>query len=315
MPPSASASTARRFNTVHDYSTLRLHRDGTRVPISSLTPPGPSGFRTRNAGRDARGNPIALDAAGLGFVPKRTMVREDGLEEEMDNTDSLRDKRRRMGEGVEFLGSSGNGARRVGRTVDANAHANANGDEEVEMMTWPVPSSDLLKCVHYFASQYYAARGLLSDQSRVYRRKVGQGKARARNSQTADPGTNSAAAADADDLFAEDEEENETDLRRGDHDAKGGEPKGSPSESVLHMYKAFDGSALMAIGMLLQEHISMLLKPRIPPEWEEEMEAAGLLPGEDGVAVLEGEKLEDGDESEKSDDEEIAFGSVCSDKG
>jgi len=63
--------------------------------------------------------------------------------------------------------------------------------------------------------------------------------------------------------------------------------------------------------MLLQEHISMLLKPRIPPEWEEEMETAGLLP-EDGVAVLEGEQLED--ESDKSDDEEIAFEPVSSDK-
>ena len=55
----------------------------------------------------------------------------------------------------------------------------------------------------------------------------------------------------------------------------------------------------------------MLLKPRIPPEWEEEMETAGLLP-EDGVAVLEGEQLED--ESDKSDDEEIAFEPVSSDK-
>ena len=33
--------------------------------------------------------------------------------------------------------------------------------------------------------------------------------------------------------------------------------------------------------MLLQEHISTLLKPNIPLEWEEEMEAAGFAP-EDG---------------------------------
>ncbi|KAH9964197.1 hypothetical protein BC827DRAFT_56656 [Russula dissimulans] len=135
--------------------------------------------------------------------------------------------------------------------------------------------------------------------------------------QTADSSTDAAAAAaaaaDAEDLFAEDEEESENDLRREDRDAEGGERKGSPSESVLDMYKAFDGSALMAIGMLLQEHISMLLKPRIPPEWEEEMEAAGLLP-EDEVAVLEGERLEDGDESDKSGDEEIAFEYVFSNK-
>ena len=99
------------------------------------------------AGRDARGNLIALGATGVGVIPKRTMVREDDLEEEeRDNTDSRaprRDKKRLMDESIEFLGSSGNGARRTGGTVDANAHANANaiGDEEVEMMTWPVPSS------------------------------------------------------------------------------------------------------------------------------------------------------------------------------
>jgi len=302
-----SASTARRRSTVHDYSTLRLHPDGTRVPTSSPTPSGRSGSRMRNTGRDARGNPIALDAAGLGVVPKRTTVREVDPDEGRDNIDSCaprRSKRRRMDAVVEFLGSSGSGARRAGGTIDANA----NDGEEVATMTWPVPSSDLLKCVHHFASWYYAARGLLSDQS-VFRREVRRGKTMI--AQTADSGTD--AAADADDLFAEDEEESESDSRREDRDAEGGERKGSPSESVLDMYRAFDGSALMAIGMLLQEHISMLLKPRIPLEWEEEMEAAGFLP-EDEVAVLEGERLEDGDESDKSDDEEIAFEYVFSDK-
>jgi len=102
--------------------------------------------------------------------------------------------------------------------------------------------------VHHFASRYYAARGLLSEQSRVYRREVRQAKARARIAQTADAGANAAAAADAGDPFAEDEEESETDLHGEGRDAEGGERKGSPLESVLDMYKAFDGSALMAIG-------------------------------------------------------------------
>jgi len=62
-------------------------------------------------------------------------------------------------------------------------------------------------------------------------------------------------AADADDLFAENEEESETNLRREDRYADGGEWKGLSSESVLDMYKAFDGSALMAI-----KYTSMLLE-------------------------------------------------------
>ena len=138
---SSSTSTARRRNTVHDYSTLRLHPDGSRVPIIPPTLPGLSGSRTRNAGRDAHGNPIALDAAGLGVVPKRTAVREDDPDEGRDTVDSRAPrrsiKRRRMDDVVEFLGSSGNGACRAGGTIGANA----NADEEVAMVTWPVPSS------------------------------------------------------------------------------------------------------------------------------------------------------------------------------
>jgi len=62
--------------------------------------------------------------------------------------------------------------------------------------------------------------------------------------------------------------------------------------------------------MLLQEHVSMLLRPNIPPGWEEDMEAAGLVP-EDESAFLEGE--EDA-ESNKSKDEDISVESVSSDK-
>lgn len=54
----------------------------------------------------------------------------------------------------------------------------------------------------------------------------------------------------------------------------------------------------------------MPLRPNIPPGWEDEMEAAGLVP-EDESAVLEDE--EDA-ESDKSDDEDISVESVSSDK-
>jgi hypothetical protein len=56
----------------------------------------------------------------------------------------------------------------------------------------------------------------------------------------------------------------------------------------------------------------MLLRPNIPPGWEEEMEAAGLVP-EDESAVLEDEDEEDA-ERDKSDDEDISVESVSSDK-
>jgi hypothetical protein len=59
--------------------------------------------------------------------------------------------------------------------------------------------------------------------------------------------------------------------------------------------------------MLLQEHVSMLLRPNIPAGWEEEMEAAGLVP-EDEDTIL------DAAESDKPEDEDISFESVSDDK-
>jgi hypothetical protein len=103
--------------------------------------------------------------------------------------------------------------------------------------------------VHYFASRYYAARGLLSDRARIYRRERGR-RRKARDIQTTD--------ADADDLFAEGEADAETFVfaeERFEEDIVqvrlGGEGKGPCSENAPDMYKALDGSALMAIGTLI----------------------------------------------------------------
>ena len=52
--------------------------------------------------------------------------------------------------------------------------------------------------------------------------------------------------------------------------------------------------------MLLQEHISMLLKPNHPQGWEEEMEAADFVP-EHRRAVLDNENTDV--ESENLDEE------------
>jgi hypothetical protein len=139
-----SASTTRRRSTIHDFSTLRLHPDGTRVPMS---PPraGLHDSRSRNTGRDIRGNRVARDAVGHGVVPKRTVMREDDIDE-VQNAKPRVPRRRKRGriddDQVEFLGASGSGARRriitAGTSGDATT-VNANG--KGEMMNWPVPSS------------------------------------------------------------------------------------------------------------------------------------------------------------------------------
>lgn len=267
-----SELTTRRHSTVHDFSTLRLHPDGTRVQISSSSRHTLNDSRTRNTGPDIRGNRVARDAAGFGVVKKRTVMRE-GDDDQVQNTKPRvprHGKRRRIDDHVEFLGNFGSGVHRAGGDTTG-----AGG----EVMEWPVPSSvrsgqpippsppfhathcrlfppfcvmqDLLKCVHHFASRYYAARGLLSDRSRQYRREVRQRKTV--HALAADGGAG--ADAGGDNLFTEDGEDHGDSSGKDDH-CEGGlaknrrrsEGKGAPSENVPNMYRALDGSALMAIG-------------------------------------------------------------------
>ena len=106
----------KRRSTVQDYATLRLRLDGRRVKLHS-----PQRIDLRKAGRDARGNRVARDAAGLGVIPKRPATLEDGCDEtvsfgqdfsedESRSTKPRRSncrKRRRLNHDVEFLRDSG----------------------------------------------------------------------------------------------------------------------------------------------------------------------------------------------------------------
>ncbi len=141
---SVSESTPRRRNTIYDFSTLRLHPDGSRVTIKSPTRSGLCDTRTRTTGCDTHGNRVARDAAGLGVVPKRPVMRESNTVEDNDGgcgdveVQSInprmppRRKRRRIDDNVEFLGDSRNGARHTDDTAIT---------KNEEMMSWPVPSS------------------------------------------------------------------------------------------------------------------------------------------------------------------------------
>jgi hypothetical protein len=141
-----STSTARRRSTVHDYSTLRLHPDGSRVAIHSPARIDLRDSRMRNTGCDTRGNRVARDAVGLGAIPKRTVIRKDDSCDDGDNDGDgedieirktkphmpLRRKRRRIDENVEFLGDPRNSVRCTGDTTVV---------KNEESINWPVPSS------------------------------------------------------------------------------------------------------------------------------------------------------------------------------
>lgn len=56
--------------------------------------------------------------------------------------------------------------------------------------------------------------------------------------------------------------------------------------------------------MLLQEFISTLLKPNLPPGWEKEMGDAGLIPSEESI----GPETEGAEETQNDGSEDEEFG-------
>jgi hypothetical protein len=168
-----SLPTTRRRNTVHDFSSLRLHPDGTRVPINSPTRVSPDDSRTHNTVRDVRGNRVARDAAGLRTVPKRPTVMREG-----DNTDEEQNaaprvprwgkKRRRiLDDHVEFLEDSrsvAGGTRRMDAMIGCrDATSSTNGGAVT--MNWHVPSSVRSGRAHSFPSIHLSIHSFIHSLS------------------------------------------------------------------------------------------------------------------------------------------------------
>ncbi|KAH7870494.1 uncharacterized protein C8R40DRAFT_1240395 [Lentinula edodes] len=272
MPPS-------RLSTVFDLSSLRLHTDGSLVQQTTKNNNLRSSKRTV---RDTHGNWMAKDAGGLTFVPKYRKVlpmqREDEgkgsiTEDYLDNAAPRVDffaqqptlktsrarKRRKFATDEEYLAPM---------LPLRGSSALKNDSESILQPQLAHPSSDLLKCIHYYASMYYDERGLLLNVSRQYRKerkarrlaKLAQDgrTARTKTRSSSDTGKFSGLEEDAIIDDEDGDEESERDhqeeptkapVRRKDHD-------------IADMYKTMDGSALIAIGMLLQEHINELLHPQ-----------------------------------------------------
>ncbi|KAJ3877767.1 hypothetical protein F5051DRAFT_353111 [Lentinula edodes] len=272
MPPS-------RLSTVFDLSGLRLHTDGSLVQQTTKNTNLRSSRRTV---RDTHGNWMAKDAGGSTSVPKYRKVlpiqregegkgniaeenldnaapRVDFLEQQPTLKTSRARKRRKFATDEEYLAPV------------VSLHGSSALKTDSESISQPQlehPSSDLLKCIHYYASMYYDERGLLLNVSRQYRKerkarrlaKLAQdGRiARTKTRSSSDTGKFFGLEEDAiiDDEAGDEESERDhqeeptkAPVRRKDHD-------------IADMYKTMDGSALIAIGILLQEHINELLHPQ-----------------------------------------------------
>ncbi|KAI0329637.1 hypothetical protein GY45DRAFT_1252446 [Cubamyces sp. BRFM 1775] len=295
----------RRRSTVHDLAALRLHRDGTRVPnVDAADRPS---RRAKYAVRDARGNWIAQDAGGLGNVKQRRSAshpdgdeEQDGDEEGEAATDEVSSsprkdkgkgkaredegsegedlnprarKRRRFDEDLSYLASRSSSA--LAQPTTGEDHV-VPGEATVPPAL-PVPSSDLLKCLHYFASTYYTAMGQLYDATREARKrkkarrlekaKAVSGRSRSHDAQSEELGNHEPQHSSGEEEVEPSDEEVE-ELMNEDHVEEQRVGEGSHNGSRLRrkkgprqlrpmqkdMYKIFDGSALVALGMSTNYH-------------------------------------------------------------
>ena len=214
-------------------------------------------------------------------------AREDEGSEGEDLNPRAR-KRRRFDEDFSYLASRSSSAL---AQPTLNEDHSVLGEAKVPSAL-PVPSSvnyyivypwpcltcsfqDLLKCLHYFASTYYTAMGQLYDATREARKrkkarrlekaKAVSGRSRSHDAQSEDlnnhepqhsSGEEEGEPSDeeVEELMNEDHVEEQR-VGDGSHNStRGRKKKGSRQLRPMQkdMYKIFDGSALMAIGMSIK---------------------------------------------------------------
>ncbi|KAH8118846.1 hypothetical protein DFH11DRAFT_1723684 [Phellopilus nigrolimitatus] len=187
----------------------------------------------------------------------------------------------------------------IPRSIQSNALAGPSSqpihshEADYYQINLSAPSSDLLKCIHHFASEYYSANGCLFDAAREARRQRKERKlrklekrARRQNEEPVDDDQDSqldfdgSSKSNGNDMEEDDENRNSDGVadsgkekRSQKYDKKKkGRSKGDKEKMLRRdMYKAFDGSALMAIGMLLQEHVVQMMSAKPSEEWERQM--------------------------------------------
>lgn len=139
-----------------------------------------------------------------------------------------------------------------------------------------------MKCIHHAASSYYTEHGILRNAGKQYRAL----KRTKRKSQQQSDGKDS----DEDEEEEEESSEEDSEYEHGKPKRKHRRTRTTEDEREDHdrdMYRAMDGSALVAIGMccrmiswqkldsshlgiLLQEHVARMLEADIPEEWVDE---------------------------------------------
>ncbi|PVF98964.1 hypothetical protein CPB86DRAFT_326106 [Serendipita vermifera] len=150
----------------------------------------------------------------------------------------------------------------------------SNGSREQHLTRYSgdgLPSSDLLKTIHHFASSYYTQRGLLKGASRTKRGKSSPNGKESDTEQQSDSireyssqegrtdgegGSSSPSLGNEKELVPRSREKGKGSTKVGYMEGLGAVPldishlnQESSSSKVKDMYRAFDGSTLLLIGM------------------------------------------------------------------
>ncbi|KAF9528042.1 hypothetical protein CPB83DRAFT_855228 [Crepidotus variabilis] len=292
-----------RRSTVYDYTDLRLHPDGSRVAQKSSNR-RPAVIRTVT--QTSRANWIANDAGGSGIIPKfqkkitSNNNQEDGEHFELGFSESKAFEQEESGSEQEVSLKKKRKSKRfdarplkrqkfkaseeylIPESRSLRPTTEDDLDSLAQEISLPEPSPDLLKCIHRFAAEFYTERGELLNISRQWRR---ERKERRRlrqqlageefSSSTSSSSTPSASDSEIDDSLEQDDEPILGEQAGGSSMDQKGKQKGHDpamkrkrnEEVFVDMYKRLDGSAMMALGMLVQETVARSLRVNPPTGW------------------------------------------------
>ncbi|KAF9004308.1 hypothetical protein BDQ17DRAFT_1354913 [Cyathus striatus] len=297
---SSTTMSGRRLPTVFDFSALRLHPDGRRVKQNQSA-----------RGIDLDHAPNVVFSRGHVGVPKRVKVRDedaiprlgkgkgkgklvDGLEPEDEEDVRPRKKRRDIRparrrdflQDLSFLDEYTNLSQPSSRSISRHVSPDPSGSRSatntpaptqhaaphpIGPSDLPLPSSDLLKCIHHFASTYYTEHGEMLQIAQQYR------KEKKERQHSTEP-TRKKKRLDED--LDDDHEEHSSSGNKEEGTSRKPAPRKRRPKVYRDMYKMFDGTALMAIGMLVQGYVESMLTPKVPPNWERDVRLT-WAPGND----------------------------------
>ncbi|RXW20161.1 hypothetical protein EST38_g5700 [Candolleomyces aberdarensis] len=292
---------SQRKTTVYDVTGLRVRPDGRRIDQNTTKHPRTNRYWAPPAVKDSQGNWIAADAGGPSevsrFVPRKRRKTEEELDkEENDDPDKGKDedlvseedeledqlfrpsrkgkerrpdrrpsKRKKFKEDQSFM-----------QRVDDGLEMSASFSNQIS-----TPTPEFLKSIHHFAAQHYSENGFLLNSSKEYRQKRKRTREFKAKAESSEPRKSESPGED--DSGEETGNVSDESSAPGDTSVAGNKRSrlrgpGRPKRSVQHrdMYRVLDGSALVALGVLVQEYVRDLIETS---RSDQNISSVGASPG------------------------------------